>query len=231
MGAGGENLKAWREYRGLTQEQLARAVGASHKSVIQKLEKGRKKGLTEEWMRRLARPLRCEPEDLLRPPPDIGDPEPSVPSRSADATSVSIAELDLRAPSGTARSFVEVWKERVNELSVGSHSYPSSSFRTMMGTTPDGVVIVEVIGDSMTPTLLPGQRVVVDTKDKSPSPPGIFVVWDGIGLVLKRAEGLAHTDPARVKISSDNPKYEPYERVIDEAFIQGRVIAFWARLG
>ena len=38
---------------------------------------------------------------------------------------------------------------------------------------------------------------------------------------------LAHTDPPRVKITSDNQNYAPYERTLDEAYIQGRVIGQW----
>ncbi len=55
----------------------------------------------------------------------------------------------------------------------------------------------------------------------------MFVVWDGLGLVVRRVAMLAHGDPARVTITSDNPKYEPNERTIDEAYIRGRVIGQW----
>jgi hypothetical protein len=30
-----------------------------------------------------------------------------------------------------------------------------------------------------------------------------------------------------VRITSDNGKYDPYERTLDEAYIQGRVIGQW----
>ena len=33
--------------------------------------------------------------------------------------------------------------------------------------------------------------------------------------------------PPRVKITSDNAKYDPYERTLEEAYIQGRVIGQW----
>jgi hypothetical protein len=52
-------------------------------------------------------------------------------------------------------------------------------------------------------------------------------VWDGLGLVVKRVQVLAHSDPTRVKITSDNAKYEAYERTLAEAYIQGRVIGQW----
>jgi phage repressor protein C with HTH and peptisase S24 domain len=87
--------------------------------------------------------------------------------------------------------------------------------------------IITVMGDSMEPALLPGQRGLVDTGDRKPSPPGIFALWDGVGLVIKRAQMVAHSEPPRVKITSDNAKYESYERALDDAHIQGRVIGQW----
>ena len=81
----------------------------------------------------------------------------------------------------------------------------------------------------MEPKLWAGQRVMVDIQDRTPSPPGIFVVWDGLGLAIKRVEVIAGTDPLRVRISSANPEYLAYERLYSEAAINGRVIGVWAR--
>jgi hypothetical protein len=38
---------------------------------------------------------------------------------------------------------------------------------------------------------------------------------------------LPHSEPPRVRISSDNGKYDAYERTLEEAYIQGRVIGQW----
>jgi phage repressor protein C with HTH and peptisase S24 domain len=84
-----------------------------------------------------------------------------------------------------------------------------------------------VVGDSMPVTFRPYDKVMVDTEDRTPSPPGIFVVWDGLNLVLKRVEYIAHSEPPRVRILSENPEYQPYERVVEEAYIQGRVLGKW----
>jgi transcriptional regulator with XRE-family HTH domain len=52
-----------RKARGMTQQQLADAVG-SHWITISKLERGRIK-LTTDWLERLAKPLGVSPRDLL----------------------------------------------------------------------------------------------------------------------------------------------------------------------
>jgi hypothetical protein len=48
-------------------------------------------------------------------------------------------------------------------------------------------------------------------------PPGIFVIWDGMGVVAKRVEHLPHSDPPKVMIKSLNPEYQTYERDAEES--------------
>jgi hypothetical protein len=83
--------------------------------------------------------------------------------------------------------------------------------------------IMSVKGNSMMPTLNNGDIVLVDTGRRAPSPPGIFVLHDGMGLVAKRLEHIPNSDPPRVKIVSDNDRYAPYERLVDEMNIVGRI--------
>lgn len=113
---------------------------------------------------------------------------------------------------------------------IGVHTYPATSFREAYGINPGRVRIIPVRGTSMEPELWAGQRVMVDIEDRTPSPPGIFVVWDGLGLVLKFVEVVAGSDPIRVRISSAHKAFQPYERNLEEAHINGRVIGVWKRM-
>lgn len=66
---GGPNyLQAWREYRKLTQEQLAEKVDTTA-SVISMLEAG-ERGLSAKWLRRLAPALDTTPGHLLEHDPN-----------------------------------------------------------------------------------------------------------------------------------------------------------------
>jgi len=56
-------LRAWRDRRGLTQQALADAVGTTA-SVISLLEKGERQ-LTAKWLRRLSKALNTSPGYLL----------------------------------------------------------------------------------------------------------------------------------------------------------------------
>jgi DNA-binding XRE family transcriptional regulator len=61
----GQNpIKAWREYRGLTQGQLATAAGISVPYLSQ-IEMGKRRGTTEV-MSAIARELRVALEDIIR---------------------------------------------------------------------------------------------------------------------------------------------------------------------
>ena len=75
----------------------------------------------------------------------------------------------------------------------------------------------------MAPTLHDGDTVLVDLSRTAPTPPGIFVLHDGMGLVAKRLEHVPMSDPPRVRIISDNPLYSPYEGVAGEINIIGRI--------
>jgi phage repressor protein C with HTH and peptisase S24 domain len=145
---------------------------------------------------------------------------PTAARGGADARSLRIEELDVRASAGAGLI-------GDNEKVIAEWQVPTGVVRGYSTAPASEMRIITVMGDSMEPTLLPGQRVLVDTGDRKPSPPGIFVVWDGLGLVIKRVQMVPHSEPARVRITSDNGKYESYERSIEEAYIQGRVIGQW----
>jgi hypothetical protein len=63
-----------------------------------------------------------------------------------------------------------------------------------------------------------------------PSPPGIFILDDGVGLVAKRIEIIPSTTPQMLCISSENSACSSYLRRIDEVHIIGRVVWFARRL-
>jgi hypothetical protein len=149
-----------------------------------------------------------------------GDINARAAAGERDRGMLRIDELDVRASAGAGLM-------SSNERVVAEWQVPTGIVRGYSTAPAAELRIITVIGDSMEPALLPGQRVLVDTGDRAPSPPGIFVVWDGLGQVVKRVQVLPHSDPPRVRITSDNGKYDAYERTLDEAYIQGRVIGQW----
>jgi transcriptional regulator with XRE-family HTH domain len=217
-------LKQLRQRAGLSIREVAHALGMEHGSSYQHYEdRYRKPLLPLEFAQRLI-PIfgakGIDAAELYALAGVDGSGGRALAAKSEDAGTLRIEELDVRASAGDGLT-------GDNEKVVAEWRVPSEVVRFYSTAPAAELRIITVLGDSMEPTLQPGQRVVVDTGDKTPSPPGIFVVWDGLGLVVKRVQVLAHSEPTRVRITSDNPKYEPYERTLAEAYIQGRVIGQW----
>ena len=107
---------------------------------------------------------------------------------------------------------------------------PSDYVRHELRVSPKSARLIEVRGDSMSPTLESGDRVMIDTSDQVPSPGGLFALWDGFGVIVKRLEHVLNSDPPRLKIKSDNPRHDEVERTFDEVNIIGRVVWFARRI-
>lgn len=86
------------------------------------------------------------------------------------------------------------------------------------------VDIIPVDGDSMLPTLLPGDRVMIHRGAISPSPDGIFAIDDGIGVSVKRLQIVRGSDPLMIRIMSDNPTHKEDIVPVDAIKVIGRVI-------
>lgn len=156
----------------------------------------------------------------------VGESLPSAASFNAGNMPVMarIEEFDVRAAAG-APTFMD--NEADRPTVIHEWQMPRELIRSVTYAPVERVKIITVVGDSMEGTFRPFEKVMVDTQDCTPSPPGIFVVYDGLGLVVKRVEYVPHSDPAVVRITSDNPRYTPYERSLAEAYIQGRVLGRW----
>lgn len=85
--------------------------------------------------------------------------------------------------------------------------------------------LVECEGDSMEPAFRSGDFVLVDTSRKVPSPPGVYALWDGHGMTLKKAELVLRSDPPMVRLIPENKDYQAYELPLEEVNFVGRVVA------
>ncbi|MFN3347384.1 helix-turn-helix transcriptional regulator [Pseudorhodoplanes sp.] len=141
------------------------------------------------------------------------------PRRSAAGFS-PITEIDMRASAGPG-AFHEGLEE-----AKSTWLFPDEVIRHEFRARPEDLHIVTIDGDSMEPLLSSGDRIMVDTSRRVPAPPGIFVIWDGMGIVAKRIEHVPHSDPTQIIIKSLNPEYQTYERNAEDVNIIGRVV--WA---
>jgi phage repressor protein C with HTH and peptisase S24 domain len=147
----------------------------------------------------------------------LGDVEGEAPIlENAEEAFVAISSVAVTASMGGG-AVVEA------EEDGRPYHFQRSWIRHKLRSTPADLRIMHVEGDSMMPTLHHGDIVLVDLSRRAPTPPGIFVLHDGMGLVAKRLDHIPNSEPPKVRIISDNPLYAPYEGTAEEVNIIGRI--------
>jgi phage repressor protein C with HTH and peptisase S24 domain len=191
-----------------------------NRSFVYDILYGRSQNPKKKKLERLAGRLRVEVDWLIT---GHGFVEGDEPGREGDAAYVTIRSVKVSPSMGGGRIVEEV--EEGEPL-----QFLSRWVRNTLKVQPDDLRIMRVEGDSMEPTLLDRDTVLVDLTKKTPSPPGIFVLNDGMGLVAKRVEIVPHSEPLRLRIVSDNARYATYDVTVDEANIVGRIRWFCREL-
>ena len=232
----GERIARARAKRGMSQSALARKVGVKPQS-IQAIESNKAKG--SKHVIAIARALNIPPEFLENGTgwSEDGDEPPSPPV--APEVGDAIPEIDVKGGAGFGGeamlvNITSAEGETTSADAVKGNWHFPPDYLSEMRVRAKRVRIIEIFGDSMRRPdgagLHSGDRVMVDLEDVNPTPPGIFALWDGFGIVVKRLERVMRSDPPAVHVISDNPSHPPTILTQDEVNIVGRVIWFARRM-
>lgn len=93
--------------------------------------------------------------------------------------------------------------------------------RNMTGSSDRKLEAINVIGESMEPTLYDGSIVFIDREQTDINKEGIFIASTNGGLFIKRIRRKAD---GRVELISDNKTYSPEVLAPDEVRIVGKVV-------
>lgn len=210
----GQKLKLDRKQANLTQAELGERLGVTQ-STISDLENG---GLQSWHVHRdtLAKIFK-RPRAYYEPNEGQVSDSPEIIDARADLPdSVAIPEYDVRLSAGDGFA--------VDTESTRRYwSLPRFLVVDRLGVEPHQATVQEVIGDSMEPTLSSGDYVLIDMGDHRLGLPGVFAVWDGDALVCKRLERIPGSEPAKVRLKSDNPLHGEYQVDEDRVRVIGRV--------
>ena len=209
------------------------AIERNSSYLHQFIHRGTPKVLAEDDREALAEHLGCSP-DLLRHDRSFGrrarprpksapGPAPASPYAAPRGYS-AVPAINVRASAGPG-----AWNDDFEE-EADTWLFADPLIRHEFRARPEDLRMITVDGDSMEPVLSSGDRILIDVSLKVPVPPGIFVIWDGMGLVAKRIEHLPHSEPPRVVLKSLNPDYDSYERLAEEIQVVGRAVWVSRRL-
>ncbi|MFA5121494.1 S24 family peptidase [Zavarzinia sp.] len=154
-------LAEMRRRAGLTQDQLAEAAGTVRSQIV-KLERGERR-LTVDWMLRLAKPLGCEPKDLLPPEEPATNALPASPWALGPG---GVPARDLPV-CGAARG-------GANALFVDQGQALEHVYRPAQLAGVANAFAVYAVGDSMEPKYQAGDLLFVNPN--LPPVKGCFVV-------------------------------------------------------
>lgn len=207
-----DRLKSAIEQSGTNPSELAKLAGVKP-SFIYDVLNGKSSNPNVTKLAQLCPYLRVSLSELL----DIPDAERK--EEKAQSEYVAVSSILVTA---TAAGGVTVVEEQQGD----PYYFRRSWVRDSLGVSPQDLRMIFVQGDSMEPTLCSGDMILVDISKRNPSPAGIFVLFDGLGLIVKRLEYIVNSQPAAVRILSDNPQYHAYEHRVEDINIIGRVVWF-----
>lgn len=210
-----DRLQARAQQLGLSSAQVAEMAGVN-RSFVYDILRGRSTRPGLDRLAEVARVLKVELDWLIHGIGDIEGASPFI--ENPDDSFVAIAHAGVRPSMGGGAVVLEE-----NVTPGRAYHFRRSWIKHGLKASPSQLRIMTVEGDSMEPTLLEGDTVLVDMTKRAPSPPGIFVLDDGMGLVAKRLQHVPNSDPPAVRVISDNKHYPEYERTADEVHIVGRI--------
>jgi len=208
------------EERGLGQSTLARAVGVSQSSIWKLLHEPK---VGTKHVHRIAALLGTTPAYLMDEVdvPDAGYvPPPSTQEVAADLDLIPVREFDLSLGMGGAFLDAPV-AERVQH-------FPRSWIRNFTSSPPDDIFFAHAIGDSMMPTMLSGDIVLIDRRQRIVDQADLIwaFTFGGLGMIKRIGAGRDGT----VRILSDNQAVRTDVVSPDDLNIIGRIVAIVRRM-
>lgn len=189
---------------GATYSGLSKLLGRNAAYLQQFIKRGSPARLSENDRQILARFLGIDEADLGGPP-------------SHDTSTRYVRRLDVHASAGPG-ALTEA------EHSLGEVGFDRVWLKQISRGRDEDLSIIQVVGDSMAPTLADGDDILVDhSAAKEPAREGIYVMRRDGTLSVKRLS----TNPAdgTLTIASDNPAYPTWAGCpADSVDVIGRVL-------
>lgn len=192
----GETLERLAAGRGVSLSELSRLIGRNLAYLQQFVRRGTPRRLSEADRATLAQFFGVD-EALL--------------GGAVREAAVAVPYLTIAASAGRG-------SVAGDERLIRTEHFTARMLREL-GLAPDMASIIDAVGDSMAPVILPGDRLLIDLGDRTGAPDGVHVVRRDEELLVKRVRRAA----GGIALVSDNPDYAPIACPAGEVIVIGRV--------
>jgi len=210
-----ERMRARMEALGISQSKLAREVGVTQ-GTIAHLANGRSSSSVH--LPKIARELQTTVAYLEGEADDPTQgyvPLPSTDAVASELGLVPVREIDLRYGMGATELEVPV--------TTTVRHFSRDWIRIYTGASPDHLYFAQGIGDSMSPTILDSDLLLIDASEQTLHlADKIWACAYGNSGMVKRLRQMAD---GSVKIMSDNQNVRDEIAYDDELHVLGRVVA------
>jgi len=207
----------------MSRTELVKRSGIS-KQQLSRLENGLIR-LRLDHLKPFANALGYSPEQILlwgRFPGTAG----AKPQAESPSPAEQVPELASRSEADQSKLKKRKDGRHVDRIKSEGWVFPASFVREQLRASAKGLLVIEAEDDSMAPTIMSGEWVVVNTGDKTATTDGLYAIRDSSeNVIIRRLQLLRAARPPRVKIISDNPKQAIEEAAIDEIEIVGKALA------
>src|SRR5215472_15848799 len=213
-----------REARGMSRSELVKRSGVS-KQQLSRLENGLIR-LRLDHLKPFANALGYSPDQILLWGRYPGTSEAQVQCEPR-GSSEHVPELASGSEAGAAQAKLRARKEgrRVERVKAEDWAFPASFVTNRLQASAKNLLVIEAEGDVMAPTIASGDKVIVDTGRKTPSPDGLYAIRDSFeNVIVRRLQLLRAAQSGRVKIISDNPKHATEEVALGQLEIVGKAV-------
>jgi transcriptional regulator with XRE-family HTH domain len=211
-----------REARGMSRTQLVKRSGVS-KQQLSRLENGLIR-LRLDHLKAFENALGYSPEQILlwgRYPGTSG----AQIQGEALRTSEHVPELASRSEAAATHAKLRTRKEgrHVERVKAEDWTFPASFITNQLQASAKNLLVIEAEGDAMAPTIMSGDKVIIDTAHKTLSPDGLYAIRDTFeNVIVRRLQLLRAAQPSLVKIIFDNPKHAAEEVALGNIEIVGK---------
>lgn len=211
---GEESVRNFAKRAGVGLSTLQHVIEGGKPGVDKLVAIARAGGVTVDWLATGEGPKRRHEEGpgLAEPPTPFKDATTSL----VDDHFVLVPRYDVQASAGPG-AFADM--ERVTDVLA----FRADWVRRTLRTDPAQLALISAAGDSMDPTIRPGDLLLVDTSANEVAHDGIYVVVMGTHVLVKRVQRLYREG---LVVKSDNPAYDEIRIGPDEMgefIVAGRV--------